>query len=194
MLDTDQWNDHYAQGKNFRPVTEQEVELLAGHLGPGAGRRALDLGCGTGEYAAVLHGLGFTTTGADFSKVAVTTAQDRNQDRDGLDFQLLDINRGGLSLLPAAGYHLVTFRLVLPFVDLVPTIACARNLLVPGGRLLVTTPVTERQTPGYRSSGLPTADIDLLLSFGWAAVTEYPLDGLLCLLLTTHPVPEATSR
>ena len=184
MSAADRWNDHYAQGKGFRPVSEQEVALLAGHLGPGAGRRALDLGCGTGEYAAALHGLGFTTTGADFSKVAVTTAQDRHHGREGLDFQPLDIDRGDLTQLPAAGFDLITLRLVLPFVDLVPTIACVRHLLVPGGRLLITTPVTERQTPGYRSSGLPAADIDLLRSFDWAAVTEYPLDDLLCLALT----------
>ncbi len=184
MSAADHWNDHYVQGKNFRPVSEQEAALLTGHSGPGPGRRALDLGCGTGEYAAALHGLGFTTTGADFSKVAVTTAQDRHQGRDGLDFQLMDVDRGGLALLPAAGFDLITCRLFLPFVDLLPTVACARHLLVPGGRLLITTPVTERQTPGYRSSGLPTADIDLLRSFDWAAVTEYPLDDLLCLALT----------
>ncbi|MEU6234473.1 class I SAM-dependent methyltransferase [Kitasatospora sp. NPDC047058] len=184
MSAADRWNNHYAQGKGFRPVSEQEVALLAGHLGPGAGGRALDLGCGTGEYAAALHSLGFTTTGADFSEVAVTTAQDRHQGRDGLDFQPLDIDRGGLTLLPAAGYDLITFRLVLPFVDLVPTIACARHLLAPGGRLLVTTPLAARQHTGRESVGLRTADLDLLRSFEWSAVTEYPLDDLICLALT----------
>ncbi|MFE7189302.1 class I SAM-dependent methyltransferase [Kitasatospora sp. NPDC057541] len=193
MSAADHWNDHYQQGKGFRPVTETEVALLAERLGPGAGRRALDLGCGTGDYAAALHGLGFATTGVDFSQVAVNTAQDRHHDRDGLDFRLLDTDRGGLGLLPAGEFDLITCRLFLPFVDLVPTVACARLLLAPGGRLLVTTPLAERQRAGRESIGLRSAALDLLRSFGWAAVAEYPLDGLLCLLLTTHPAPERTS-
>ncbi|MFF2658173.1 hypothetical protein ACFVUH_12495 [Kitasatospora sp. NPDC058032] len=45
MSATDHWNDRYQQGKGFRPVTETEVALLAERLGPGAGRRVLDLGC-----------------------------------------------------------------------------------------------------------------------------------------------------
>lgn len=194
MAAADHWNDHYQQGKGFRPVAEKEVALLAERLGPGSGRRALDLGCGTGEYAAALHDLGFTTTGVDFSQVAVATAQDRHPGRDGLDFRLLDTDRGGLGLLPPGAFDLVTCRLLLPFVDLVPTVACARRLLAPGGRLLVTTPLAERQRAGWESIGLRPAALDLLRSFGWADAAEYPLDDLLCLLLTTHPTPERTSR
>ncbi|MFJ6378617.1 class I SAM-dependent methyltransferase [Kitasatospora sp. NPDC092039] len=194
MPAADRWNDHYQQGKGFRPVTEEEVALLTERLGPGAGRRALDLGCGTGEYAAALRGLGFTTTGVDFSQIAVATAQDRHRDYDGLDFRPMDTDRGGLSLLPTGRFDLVTCRLFLPFVDLVPTVACARRLLVPGGRLLVTTPLAERQPAGWESIGLRSAALDLLRSFTWADVSEYPLDDLLCLLLTTHPALERTSR
>ncbi|MFI6847337.1 class I SAM-dependent methyltransferase [Kitasatospora sp. NBC_00085] len=152
MSAADHWNDHYKQGKGFRPVAEPEVDLLAEHLGPGNGRRALDVGCGTGEYSAALHDLGFQVTGVDFSEVAVATAQDRQGERDGLDFRLLDADRGGLGLLPAGEFDLITCRLFLPFVDLVPTVACARRLLVPGGRLLVTTPVASAGAPaGSRS-------------------------------------------
>lgn len=102
MSAADHWNDHYKQGKGFRPVAELEVDLLTEHLGPGNGRRALDVGCGTGEYSAALHDLGFQVTGVDFSEVAVATAQDRQGERDGLDFRLLDVDRGGLDMLPAA--------------------------------------------------------------------------------------------
>ncbi len=193
MPAADHWNDHYQQGKGFRPVAEVEVVLLTEHLGPGTGRRALDLGCGTGEYAAALHDLGFTTTGVDFSEVAVATAQERHQDRDGLDFRILDVDRGGLDLLPAGGFDLVSCRLFLPFADLVPTVAGARRLLADGGQLLVTTPLAERQRAGWESIGLRSASLDLLHSFGWSATVEYPLDDLLCLLLTTHPAPERTS-
>ncbi|MEU3569164.1 class I SAM-dependent methyltransferase [Kitasatospora sp. NPDC036755] len=146
------------------------------------------------EGVATLHDLGFTTTGVDFSQVAVATAQDRHPGLDGLDFRLLDTDRSGLDLLPPGAFDLVTCRLFLPFVDLVPTDAYARHLLAPGGRLLVTTPLAERQRAGWESIGLRSAALDLLRSFGWADVTEYPLDDLPCLLLTTHPAPERTSR
>ncbi|MFD9595525.1 class I SAM-dependent methyltransferase [Kitasatospora sp. NPDC059973] len=194
MSAADHWNDHYKQGKGFRPVAEQEIDLLAEHVGQGASLRALDVGCGTGEYSAALHDLGFQVTGVDFSEVAVATAQDRLGGRDGLDFRLLDADRGGLGLLPADEFDLITCRLFLPFVDLVPTVACVRRLLVPGGRLLVTTPLAERQRGGWESIGLRSASLDLLRSFGWSAMAEYPLDDLLCLLLTTHVVLERTSR
>ncbi|MFF2629438.1 hypothetical protein ACFVUN_27205 [Kitasatospora griseola] len=49
MPAADHWNNHYQQGKGLRPVAEAEVELHTEHLGPGTGRWALDLGCGTGE-------------------------------------------------------------------------------------------------------------------------------------------------
>ncbi|MCX4758646.1 class I SAM-dependent methyltransferase [Kitasatospora purpeofusca] len=194
MSAADHWNDHYKQGKGFRPVAELEVDLLTEHLGPGNGRRALDVGCGTGEYSAALHDLGFQVTGVDFSEVAVATAQDRHRERDGLDFRLLDVDRGSLDMLPAGEFDLITCRLFLPFADLVPTVAGARRLLVPGGRLLVTTPLAERQRAGWESIGLRSASLDLLRAFGWSAVAEYPLDDLLCLLLTTHGAPERTSR
>lgn len=178
------WSNYYSQGGDFHPVREPEVELLAQHVGPGAGRSALDVGCGTGALAAVLHELGFIVAGVDFAAAAIATARERYPDRDGLDFRVLDVDRGGLSLLSPGGFHLVTCRLSLAFTDLVPVIAAARHLLTPGGSLHVTTPLAERQTAEKRSIGLRAAELDLLRGFGWSRTTEYPLDDLLCLLLT----------
>ncbi|MEV0188370.1 methyltransferase domain-containing protein [Kitasatospora purpeofusca] len=128
--------------------------------------------------------------GVDFSEVAVATARDRQGERNGLDFRLLDADRGGLGLLPAGEFDLITCRLLLPFVDA----RANRRLLVPGGRLLVTTWLAERQRGGRESIGLRSASLDLLRSFGWSAMAEYPLDDLLCLLLTTRFALERTSR
>ncbi|MFB9236752.1 class I SAM-dependent methyltransferase [Plantactinospora siamensis] len=49
---------------------------LAGLLGPGRGP-CLEVGCGTGEYAAQLRGLGWTPVGADLSAGMLQHARDR---------------------------------------------------------------------------------------------------------------------
>ncbi|MGW2397183.1 class I SAM-dependent methyltransferase [Kitasatospora sp. NPDC001664] len=176
------WSAHYAQGRDFVPVADEEVKLLLAHTG--AGRRVLDIGCGTGALAAALADAGFTVTAVDFSAAALAAAEDRHGHHPNLTFRLTDIEHGGLDALPAGGFDLITCRLFLPFIDLFPFTACARHLLADGGTLHITTPVDDQQAPDRRSIALRTADLDLLRSFPWQSTAEYPLGDLLCLALT----------
>ncbi|MFB6892047.1 class I SAM-dependent methyltransferase [Kitasatospora sp. NPDC056327] len=143
MSAADHWNDHYQQGKASGPSPRRRPRCS-----PSTSARAAAIGPSTRAAAPAstppLHDPGFTTTGVDFSQAAITTAQNRHPDRDGLDFRLLDTDRGGPALLPPGTFDLVTCRLFLLLVDLVPTVACARRLLTPGGRLLVTAPIDSR--------------------------------------------------
>lgn len=58
---------------------------------------ALDLGCGTGEYAILMERLGFTVTGVDFSKAMLLIAKSKENLTYQISFNLLDQN--------ALGFH-----------------------------------------------------------------------------------------
>jgi len=51
--------------------------LIRDHLGDGNGRRALDLGCGTGVMSLLMHGAGFRITGLDFAEPMLERARQK---------------------------------------------------------------------------------------------------------------------
>ena len=59
---------------------EQPPDALVGLIESGAVKpcRAIDFGCGTGNYAVYLANRGFDVTGVDISPTAVGTADDRS--------------------------------------------------------------------------------------------------------------------
>ncbi|WP_406350078.1 class I SAM-dependent methyltransferase [Streptomyces sp. NBC_00658] len=63
-----EWNAHYAEGKSFRPLGASEQALLATHLHPKPGSRALDVGCGLGELARHLARCGYQADAVDFAE------------------------------------------------------------------------------------------------------------------------------
>ena len=65
------------------------IERLCAHLGLVDGTRVLDLACGSGRHARVLHALGFNVTGADLSPNNIQLARDHAP--DGLTFILHDM-------------------------------------------------------------------------------------------------------
>lgn len=75
------WNRSYRNGDHhtYWELSHPSAELvgfLAAH-GPGAGRTALDIGCGTGWDAIALAGAGYRATGIDLSAEALTLARAR---------------------------------------------------------------------------------------------------------------------
>ncbi|WP_371596301.1 class I SAM-dependent methyltransferase [Streptomyces sp. NBC_00564] len=63
-----EWNAHYAEGKSFRPLGASEQALLATHLHPKPGSRALDVGCGLGELARHLARCAYQADAVDFAE------------------------------------------------------------------------------------------------------------------------------
>ncbi|MDT0316952.1 class I SAM-dependent methyltransferase [Streptomyces millisiae] len=75
------WDDAYRTGEyeqrwDFGTCSPDLVGLLAA-LGPGHGRAALDLGCGSGWDALALARAGYDTTGVDISPEAIAIASER---------------------------------------------------------------------------------------------------------------------
>lgn len=145
------WDDHYAQGRGWRAITEGEAAAHAAHLTSTApGTHALDVGCGTGELTALLQDWGYVVTGVDWAPAAIQQAE---QKHPGIAFECADI-----SDLTGA-YDLITARLVYPVIkDQAGLLAAASRLLRPGGQLAIIAPLatelTKRQHVGLTDEHL----------------------------------------
>ncbi len=100
------------------------------------GERALDLGCGAGEFTAALSDAGLSAVGADVAEAALERAR---AERPELRFVLVPVC--GPLPFEDNSFELVWASEVIEHVaDTARWLSEARRVLVPGGRLLVTTP------------------------------------------------------
>ncbi|WP_049658712.1 cyclopropane-fatty-acyl-phospholipid synthase family protein [Kitasatospora sp. MY 5-36] len=143
--------------------------------------RALDLGCGEGAWLlrALAAGPGWRAVGVDLDAAALTRARESAA-------ALGVARRIGLHHLDAREFTAEEpFDLVLcvgathAFGGLLPTLAAARELLAPGGRLLVGEGFWQREPSGAALDGLGAAREDFadlattterVLAEGWTPV------------------------
>lgn len=111
-------------------------ELFLRHLGPGDGRRALDLASGTGVVSHLLDGLGFAVTGLDWSEAMLERARAKAAARGrSIRFVMGDAERTFEQ--PESYDVIVTRHLVWTLVDPASAFREWHSLLKPGGRLLI---------------------------------------------------------
>lgn len=104
------------------------------------GDRALDLGCGAGDFTAVLAQAGAQAVGVDVAEAALARARSRHPE---LDFRLAPFE--GPLPLPDGSFDLVWSSEVIEHVaDTARWLSEVRRVLAPGGRLLLTTPAHGR--------------------------------------------------
>jgi O-antigen chain-terminating methyltransferase len=113
------------------------------HMSPAP--RALDLGCGRGEWLEVLREQGIAAVGVDQDPDMLAPAKDA-----GLDTTLGEAisclaQQPDNSLLLVSAFHLVEH---LPFADLKNLVALALQKLAPGGLLIMETPNPENMVVG----------------------------------------------
>ena len=114
----------------------------------GEGQRAVVVGCGLGEDAEFVAGLGYDTTGFDISPAAVAAAGQR------FPGSLVRYVTADLFALPAdwrGAFDLVVESMTLqalPPASRSPAIAAVGTLVAPGGTLLVLGRMREAADPG----------------------------------------------
>ena len=100
------------------------------------GDRALDLGSGAGDFTALLAEAGAQVTGVEVAEAALARARPRHPD---LDFRITPID--GPLPFEDNEFDLVWASEVIEHIaDTARWLSEVRRVLVPGGRLLLTTP------------------------------------------------------
>ncbi|QZZ31001.1 class I SAM-dependent methyltransferase [Streptomyces sp. ST1015] len=181
------WEDWFASGRGFRDTDADEVRRLVETVADVSPRRALDVGCGLGTYAARLASLGWDTLAVDWAESAVAAVRDRYAGlQPRLRVQCLDFSDSGAvrRSLPRRGFGLVTMRLALAFLpDKAEVGGLVRELLVPGGVWLITTPLAGRLPDARRHIGVTAQDVAEFTE-GWGEGSWYELEGgLRCFVL-----------
>ena len=116
------------------PSFERRLGFLRGAVR--AGDRALDVGAGTGDFTAALADAGAAAIGVEVAEAALARARARHPDRD---FRLVPLD--GPLPFEDGSFELVWASEVIEHVtDTAHWLSEVRRVLVPGGRLLLTTP------------------------------------------------------
>lgn len=109
-------------------------QLIEDALGPPAGRRVLDLACGTGEISRVLLGMGAEVTGLDFSESMLDRARAKHA---GKRFRGILADAEAPGEPPGRYDGAIARHLVWTLTDPAAALAAWRAVLRPGARVLV---------------------------------------------------------
>jgi malonyl-CoA O-methyltransferase len=141
------WAACYEEDGN--PLIPLEGPAVAALFGPVAGKRVLDLGCGTGRHTLALAQAGAHVTALDQSPEMMALARRKLQDHP-VEWLLHALPTP--FPLPDDAFALVVAGLVVEHVaDLPALLQEAARVLVPGGRLVLSALHPDRTAGGQRA-------------------------------------------
>ncbi len=120
------------------PDLELRRSFLRAHVN--SGERALDLGCGTGLLTAELAAAGAKPVGVEIAAAGLERARAAHPE---LDFRLAPID-GPLPFEDGSFELVWTSEVIEHIADTARWLSEVRRVLVPGGRLVLTTPAHGR--------------------------------------------------
>lgn len=127
----------------YRPFVEPFLDGV-GESAP----KALDLGCGRGEWLELLGNLGFEVIGIDLDSGMLEACLERNLNAVQADAEEFLHEQGDESFHLISGFH---FAEHIPFEQLLEIVGEALRVLKPGGLLILETPNPENLTVGTSS-------------------------------------------
>lgn len=125
-----------------RPATETLLRVKSGE-------RVLDIGCGNGRFSRRLCELGARVVAFDFSAQLIERARARSQGLD-IAYHVLDATdaRAMLALGPGTFHAAVSNMALMDMSQVNPLIRSVHQLLVPGGRFVLSLMHPCFQAPG----------------------------------------------
>ncbi|MFJ8313806.1 MULTISPECIES: class I SAM-dependent methyltransferase [unclassified Streptomyces] len=161
------WNRWHEKESN-RLTTQPEEEQFLTRVAPTHGQRAVDLGCGTGEWTRRLGWWGMQVVGYDNSLTAIQKAHAEHATPD-VTFELWDVDSEPIPKdLTPGSLDLVSCRLSLPYFDRQRLLVDAGRWLAPWGTFYAITPIVkEGQVQDLYHRGLTFAELDAL-GTGWS--------------------------
>lgn len=170
------WDARYARTPDAGAGRMSDLGGIVPNLAlPEQPRRAVDVGCGTGEDARWLARAGFETVGVDLSATALRIARERTQPGTSVAWRV-----GDVTALPAedASCVLVTDRGCLHHVasrDLPAYVSEVARVLAPGGAWLIRDMVGhDRHHRDVDPEGIRNLAHESPLRFEACDVTEVP--------------------
>ncbi len=157
----------YAHLRQYQPQWDQALEV---------GNRALDLGCGRGEWLQLLAEQGFAPHGVDLNIAMIDHCRDAGFEVERGDIIQALRQQGDDSHALISAFHIAEH---LPFAALYAMVDEAQRTLAPGGVLIVETPNPENllvgshtfyHDPTHLNPLTPTAMSFLLRYLGFAEV------------------------
>jgi len=132
-------NEAHRVGMSNERVTAQEYALILESCGPVAGRSCLDVGCGLGQVARLLHSLGAEAEGVDY---VTSTIDELRRKYGGIFWHEEDITAPSRELLSRTFDTIVVCE-VLQHLDAAKVIPALWEILDAGGRLVGLVPNAE---------------------------------------------------